>query len=56
MASLIIPLPFALLNLEKSGKEEKKIQKFEYILNEESVLGEIKNIFQFLKGYDLTKK
>ena len=29
----------------KSGKEEKKIQKFEYLENEKSFLDEIKNIF-----------
>ena len=29
----IIPLPFVLLNLE-SGKEEEKLQKFEYLTNE----------------------
>ena len=40
----------------KSRKEEKKIQKFEYLENEKSFLGEIKNISQFLKGYHLAKK
>ena len=45
MASLIIPLPFVLLNLQKSGKEEEKIQKFKYFKNEKSFLEEIKNIF-----------
>ena len=30
----------------KSGKEEEKIQKFEYLENEKSFLDEIKNIFQ----------
>ena len=29
----------------KSGKEEKKIQKLEYLENGKSFLGEIKNIF-----------
>ena len=29
----------------KSGKEEEKIQKFEYLENEKSFLAEIKNIF-----------
>ena len=29
----------------KSGKKEKKIQKFEYLKNEKSFLDEIKNIF-----------
>ena len=40
----------------KNGKEEEKIQKFEYLENEKSFLDEIKNIFQFLKGYHLVKK
>ena len=40
----------------KSGKEEEKIQKFEYLENEKSFLDEIKSIFQFLKGYHLVKK
>ena len=40
----------------KSGKEEEKIQKFEYLENEKSFLDEMKNIFQFLKGYHLVKK
>ena len=30
-----------------------KIQKFKYLKNEKSFLDEIKNIFQFLKGYHL---
>ena len=30
----------------KSGKEEEKIQKFEYLENEKSFLDEIKNIFR----------
>ena len=29
----------------KSGREEEKIQKFEYLENEKSLLDEIKNIF-----------
>ena len=37
----------------KCRKEEEKIQKFEYLKNEKSFLDEIKNIFQFLKGYHL---
>ena len=45
MTSLIIPLPFVLLNLKKSGKEEEKIQKIEYLKNDKSSLDEIKNIF-----------
>ena len=40
----------------KSGKEEEKIQKFEYFENEKSFSDEIKNIFPFLKGYHLVKK
>ena len=40
----------------KRGKEEEKIQKFEYFENKKSFLDEIKNIFQFLKGYHLVKK
>ena len=40
----------------KSGKEEGKIQKFGYLKNEKSFLDEIKNIFQFLKGYHLVQK
>ena len=40
----------------KSGKEEEKIQKSEYLENEKSFLDEIKSIFQFLKGYHLVKK
>ena len=35
--------PFVLLNLE-SGKEEKKLQKYEYLENKKSFLDEIKNI------------
>ena len=30
---------------EKSGKEEEKIETFEYLENEKSFLDEIKNIF-----------
>ena len=44
MNSQIIPLPFVLFNLE-SGKEGKKLQKFEYLENENSFLDEIENIF-----------
>ena len=32
----------------KCGKEEQKLQKFEYLENEKSFLDEMKNIFQFL--------
>ena len=35
--------PFVLLNLE-SGKEEKNLQKYEYLENKKSFLDEIKNI------------
>ena len=44
-----MPLPFVLLNLE-SGKEGKKIQKFEYLENEKSLFDEIKNIFSNFLG------
>ena len=47
MTSLIIPLPFVLLNLEKSGKEEEKIQKFEYLENKKSFLDEINILHSF---------
>ena len=40
----------------KSGKEEEKIQKSEYLENGKSFLDEIRNIFQFLKGYHLVAK
>ena len=40
----------------KSGNEEEKIQKFEYLENEKSFLDEIKSIFQSLKDYHLVKK
>ena len=36
--------------------EGKKSQNFEHLQNKKSFLDEIKNIFQFLKGYDLVKK
>ena len=36
----------------RSGKEQKKLQKFEYLENEKSFSDEIKKLFsQFLKGY-----
>ena len=41
----------------KCDKEEEKLQKFEYLENEKSLLDEIKKHFsQFLKGYHLVKK
>ena len=40
----------------KCGKEEQKLQKFEYLEKEKSFLDETKNIFQFFKGYHLVKK
>ena len=40
----------------KCGKQEEKLQKPEYLENEKSFLDEIKNIFQFLKGYHSVKK
>ena len=33
-----------------------ELQKFEYLENEKSFLDEIKNIFQFLKGYMVKNK
>ena len=30
----------------KCGKEEEKLQKFEYLENKKSFLGEIKNVFR----------
>ena len=56
MASLIIPLPFVLLNLEKSRKEEKKIQQNEHLGNEKSFLDEIKNIFSVFEGLSFVEK
>ena len=41
---------------EKCEKEEEKLRKFEYLEKENSLLDEIKDIFQFLKGYHLAKK
>ena len=43
LTSLIIPLPFVLLNLA-SVERKGKIQKFEYLENEKSFLDEIKKI------------
>ena len=40
----------------KSGEEEEKIPKYEYLKKEKSFSDEKKNIFQFLKGYHLVKK
>ena len=34
----------------KCEKEEEKLQKFEYLVNEKSFLGEIKNIFHSFRG------
>ena len=45
MTSYIIPLPFVLLNLVSVERKGKKLQKFEYLENENSVLNVIKNIF-----------
>ena len=45
MTSYIIPLPFVLLNLVSVERKGKKLQKFEYLENENSFLDEIKNIF-----------
>ena len=40
----------------KSGKEEEKIQKFEYLENEKSFLDEIKNIYSFWRAIFRWKK
>ena len=40
----------------KSGKEEGKIQKFEYVENGKSFLDEIKNIFTVLEGLSFGEK
>ena len=53
MISWIIPFPFVLFSLERNGR---KLQKFEYLENENGFLDEMKNIFQFLKGYHLVEK
>ena len=45
MTSYIIPLPFVLLNLVSVERKGKKLQKFEYLENENSFLNVIKNIF-----------
>ena len=55
MTSYIIPLPFAILNLE-SGKEGKELQKFEYFKNEKSFLDEIKKHFIVFKGLSFCEK
>ena len=39
-----------------SGKEEEKIQKFEYLENEKSFLDEIKNIFHSFEGLSFGEK
>ena len=44
MTSLIIPLPFVLLNQESVERKRKKIQKSEYLEKEKSFSDEIKNI------------
>ena len=40
----------------KCEKEGKKLQKFEYLKNENSFLDEIKSVFHVFKGYHLVKK
>ena len=40
----------------KCGKEREKLQKSEYLENKKTFSDEIKNIFQFLKGYHFVKK
>ena len=55
MTSLIIPLPFVLLNLEKVERKRKNT-KFEYLENEKSFLDEIKNIFIVFEGLSFGEK
>ena len=55
MTSKIIPLPFALLNLD-SEKEGKKIKKIEYLKNEKSFLDEIKGFFIVFEGLSFGEK
>ena len=50
MTSLIIPQPFALLYLEKCGKQVKKLQKIEYLENEKSFLRWNKKHFSVFEG------
>ena len=38
------------------GKEGKKLQKFEYLVNENSFLDEIKNIFIVFEGLSFDEK
>ena len=40
----------------KSGKEEEKIQKFEYLENGKSFLDEIKNNFSVFEGLSFAEK
>ena len=40
---------------DREKKSGKRKYKNEYLENEKSFLDEIKNIFQFLKGYHLVK-
>ena len=50
-STLICPFEFG-----KVWQRRGKNTKFEYIKNKKSFLDEIKNIFQFLKGYHLVKR
>ena len=45
MTLQIIPLPFCPFESGKCRKEEKKLQKIEYLEDEKSFLDEIKSIF-----------
>ena len=40
----------------KGGKEGKKLQEFEYLENEKSLLDSIKNIFHSFKGLSFGEK
>ena len=48
-------LPFWIWSV-KCGKEEQKLQKFEYVENEKSLLDEIKTFFIVFQGLSLLKK
>ena len=40
----------------KCGKEEEKLQKFEYLENKKSFLGEIKTFFTIFEGLSFGEK
>ena len=56
MTSLVIPLPFVLLNLEKVERKRKKKIFFEYLENEKSFLDEIKTFSIVFEGLSFGEK